>query len=83
MQISNFVPGVNGAVQAAVVEYKGLNVTLTDQGYLIKADEAKATHDSYYDLTDVDITIDRDCTHFSGSFSTKVSRHEFSGNIFN
>ncbi len=49
---------------------------------LIKADEAKATHDSYYDLTDVDITIDRDCTHFSGSFSTKVSRHEFSGNLF-
>ena len=36
-----------------------------------------------YDLTDVDITIDRDCTHFSGSFSTKVSRHEFSGNLFN
>ena len=83
MQISNFVPGVNGAVQAAVVEYKGLNVTITDQGYLIKADEAKATQGSYYDLTDVDIAVDRDCSHFSGSFSTKVSRHEFSGNLFN
>lgn len=83
MQISDFVPAANGAVQAAVVEYKGLNVMITDQGYIIKADQAKATHDSYYDLTDVDVTIDRDCTHFSGSFSTKVSRHEFSGNLFN
>ncbi len=82
MQISNFVPGVNGIVQAAVVEYKGLNVTVTEQGYLIKADQAKATQGSNFDLTDVDITIDRDCTHFSGSFNTKVSRHEFSGNLF-
>ncbi len=82
MQISNFVPGVNGAVQAAVVEYKGLNVTITDDGYLIKSDLAKATQGGSFDLTDVDVTIDRDCTHFSGSFSTKVSRHEFSGNLF-
>ena len=82
MQISNFVPGVNGAVQAAVVEYNGLKVTLTDQGYLIKADEAKASQGTYYDLTDVDITIDRDCSHLSGSFNTKVSRHEFSGDLF-
>ena len=82
MQISNFVPGVNGAVQAEVVEYKGLNVTITDAGYIIKADEAKATQGSYYDLTDVDVTIDRDCSHFSGSFNTKVSRHEFSGDLF-
>jgi hypothetical protein len=76
------VPGVNGAVQAAVVEYKGLNVTITDAGYIIKADQAKSTQDSYYDLIDVDVTIDRDCTHLSGSFNTKVSRHEFSGNLF-
>jgi hypothetical protein len=82
MQISNFTPGVSGIVQAAVVEYKGLNVTVTDQGYLIKADQAKATQGSNCDLTDVDVTIDRDCTHFSGSFNTRVSRHEFSGNLF-
>ena len=82
MQISNFIPGVNGGVHAEVVEYKGLNVTITDQGYLIKADEAKATQGSYYDLTDVDIAVDRDCSHFSGSFNTKVSRHEFSGDLF-
>ena len=83
MQISNFIPGVNGAGQAAVVEYKNLNVTINGQGYLIKANEAKSTlDDRYYDLTNVDITIDRDCTHFSGSFNTKVSRHEFSGNLF-
>ena len=82
MQISDFVPGVNGAVQAAVVEYKGLNVTITDQGYIIKSDQAKATQGGYYDLTDVDITIDRDCSHLSGSFNTKVSRHEFSGDLF-
>ena len=82
MQISNFVQGVNGAVQAAVVEYNGLKVTITDQGYLIKADGAKATQGTHYDLTDVDVTIDRNCSHFSGSFNTKVSRHEFSGNLF-
>jgi hypothetical protein len=83
MQISNFIPGVNGAGQADIIEYKNLNVTITDKGYLIKADEAKSTlDDRYYDLTNVDITIDRDCSHFSGSFNTKVSRHEFSGNLF-
>lgn len=82
MQISDFVPAANGAVQAAVVEYKGLNVMITDQGYIIKADQAKATQGSYYDLTDVDIAVDRDCSHFSGSFNTKVSRHEFSGDLF-
>ena len=83
MQISNFIPGVNGAGQADIIEYKNLNVTITDHGYLIKADEAKSTlDDRYYDLTNVDITIDRDCSHFSGSFNTKVSRHEFSGNLF-
>ncbi len=83
MQISDFVPDVNGAVQAAVVEYKGLNVTITDQGYIITADQAKATQgNSYYDLTDVDITIDQNCSHFSGSFDTKVSHHEFTGNLF-
>lgn len=83
MQISNFILGVNGAEQADIVEYKNLNVTITDQGYLIKADEAKSSlDDRYYDLTNVDITIDQDCSHFSGSFNTKVSRHEFSGNLF-
>lgn len=82
MQISDFVPAANGAVQAAVVEYKGLNVMITDQGYIIKADQAKATQGSYYDLTDVDIAVDRDCSHLSGSFNTKVSRHEFSGDLF-
>ena len=83
MQISNFIPGVNGAGQADIIEYKNLNVTITDKGYLIKADEAKSTlDDRYYDLTNVAITIDRDCSHFSGSFNTKVSRHEFSGNLF-
>jgi len=82
MQISNFIPGVNGGVQSEVVKYNGLKVTVTDQGYVIKGDEAKATQGSFYDLTNVDITIDRDCSHFSGSFNTKVSRHEFSGDLF-
>lgn len=82
MQISAFVPGVNGAVQEAVVEYKGLKVTITEDGYIISANQAHATQGGYYDLTDVHVTIDRDCNHFSGSFNTKVSQHEFQGNLF-
>lgn len=83
MQISNFIPGVNGMGQVEVVAYKDLDVTITSQGYIIKSDVAKSSlNDSYYDLTDVNVTIDNDCTHFSGSFKTKVSRHEFSGNLF-
>ena len=85
LETTEFAGNDYGTSRRLVTELldKGLNVMITDQGYIIKADQAKATHDSYYDLTDVDVTIDSDCTHFSGSFSTKVSRHEFSGNLFN
>ena len=82
MQISAFVPGVNGAVQEAVVEYKGLDVAITDEGFNISADQAHATQGNYYDLTDVHVTIDWDCNNLSGSFKTKISQHEFHGNLF-
>lgn len=82
MQISDFVLGVDGDVQASTVEYKGLNMTITELGYIISAPQATATQGSYYNLTDVNVTIDRECTHFFGSFKTGVSRHQFQGNLF-
>ena len=82
LMIMGFVFDVNGEEHESPVTYNNLEVTITDEGYIISADQASSNQGTSYDLTDVNIIIDEECEHISGSFKTTVSRHEFSGNLF-
>ena len=82
MQISNFIPDTNGAIQATTVEYEGLNVTPTHLGYVITADEVESSYSGFYSIKDVHFTLDAECNVISGTY--KVNGHDFtvSGNLF-
>lgn len=82
LQISNFIPDTNGTIQAATVEYEGLNVTPTHLGYVITADEVESSYSGFYSITDVNFTLDAECNVINGTY--KVNGHDFtvSGTLF-
>lgn len=82
MQITNFISNLNGAVEAAEVQYNGLNVTPTKTGYRITADKVESSYNGFYILTDVDFTIDNQCQRINGSFMSNGLKHVVDGGLF-
>ena len=84
MSISNFMSNMNGAVDAAEVQYKDLNLTLTPTatGYIVTADEVESNYKGYYTLTDVHFILDNQCQVLSGSFKCNDLEYTVSGTLF-
>lgn len=84
LQISNFIPDTNGAVQASVIGYKNLKVTPTATGYVITGNDAEPLDPVYSSLSvsDLNFVIDNQCLTISGTFS--INKHTFnvSGPLF-
>ena len=82
MRISNFMSNLNGAVDAAEVQYNGLTLTPTTSGYTITADEVESNYKGFYTLTDVNITLSTQCQTMSGSFKCNGINYEINGGLF-
>lgn len=75
-QIGNFIPDTNGSVQATVIQFDGITVTPTTTGYIFTAEEAESSsHKGIYTITNLNIIVDNQGQHMSGSF--KVGNHTF------
>ena len=82
MQITNYVPDTGGSIQATLLEYSGLTVTPTVWGYKITADEAECVQSSYYNISDLDITLSSNCWLISGSYKIKNHIYTLSGKLY-
>ena len=83
MSISNFIPNLNGAVEAPEVQYSDLTLTPTATGYIVTADEVESTnYKGNYTLTDVNFFINAQCQVLSGSFKCKDLEYTVSGTLF-
>ena len=84
MSISNFISTLNGSVDAAEVQYKDLDITVTPTttGYIVTADEVESNYKGYYTLTDVHFVLDNQCKVINGSFKCNGLEYTVSGTLF-
>ncbi len=82
MQISNFAPNINGSVQAATIEYKGLKLTPTATGYTVSAAEVESSYSGYYTITDLNFVLDGDGRIIDGSFKCADLDFKVAGYMF-
>lgn len=82
LQISNYVPDTGGAIQASVLEYNGLNVTPTNDGYVITADEAECIQAEYYNIQDLEVHITLNGMLINGSFKIRNHTYQLNGYLF-
>jgi len=83
LQISNFIPNTSGSVQASLIEYDGLAVTPTLDGYHVTADSVPSSYSSYYAITDLDINLTDNGKVVSGSFTANEHVYTLNGKLFN
>lgn len=77
-RIGNFIADTNGTIQATAIDYNGVKITPTMTGYLVTADEVASNMSGYYKITDLNIIIDNQGQHMSGSF--KVGNYTYNIN---
>ena len=82
LQISNFIPNLNGTIEAQEVQYNGLTVTPTATGYKITSEEAESSYKGFFKLTDVDFTLNEQCMVIDGSFKCNDLEFKVTGNLF-
>lgn len=82
MKVSNFMSTLSGAVDVPEVQYNGLTVTPTVDGYKIVADEALSNYNGFYTLTDVDFTLNEQCMTINGTFKCNGLEYKVSGPLY-
>lgn len=82
MQITNFISNMNGAVDAQEVQYEGLTVTPTTEGYKITADRVESNYKGFYTLTDVNFNLYYQCLQIDGTFKCNGLTYNISGSLF-
>jgi len=82
MRISDFIPAVNGTIAARIIEYKGIKMTPTTTGYIFTADELQSNASGSYDITDLNITVDRQGQHMSGTFKCNGNNFTVDGDAW-
>ena len=82
MKISNFIPNINGAVEASEIQYSGLKLTPTTTGYVITADEAESSYKGFYTITDLNFVVDNQCRNINGSFKCNGLIITVNGSLF-
>lgn len=76
LQINNFIINTTEEIEADVVQFQGLPMTPTPNGYTISTERAHSTYGGDYVITDVNIVISSQCQSISGSFKCNGHRIE-------
>ncbi|MBQ9555910.1 MAG: hypothetical protein IJV05_06775 [Muribaculaceae bacterium] len=83
MQISNFMSSLgSGVIDAAELQYNGLNVLHTPTGYVITADEVESSYKGFYTLTDVHFELDDQCRVIEGAYKCNGLDFKVNGDLF-
>lgn len=82
MEVTSFIPDTGGAIQASVLDYEGLKVTITPDGYHITAPEAICKQATYYNVTDLDVNVTDDGMYINGSYKMKDNTYKMTGRLF-
>lgn len=82
MQINNFIANLSGVVEDDLIQFQGLPMTPTTDGYTITADRAEATYGGHYTITDVNLIISSQCKAINGSFKYNGYKISIAGSMF-
>lgn len=82
MRVSNFAPNIAGAIEAEEIQYDGLTVTPTANGYTITASQAESSMRGFYTITDLNIELTSQCRIISGSFKCGGLNFTITGDLF-
>lgn|GEM_PF-1017152 len=80
LQIASLLDG-SGATLSSLAEYEGLTFTPTTTGYKVKASKVSPVSGNY-DLTNVDLWMDRQGRNIEGSFVCNGCTYTVSGTMF-
>ena len=83
MIINNLIPNLNGTIEAQEIQYNGLTLTPTTDGYTITADQAESSYKGFYTITDVNFVISSQCRTINGSFKCNGLEFRVNGPLFN
>ena len=83
MSISNFTPNTVGSIEANEIQYDGLTMTPTADGYTITASEVEPTnYRASYIITDLNFTLSNQGQVINGSFKCNDLEYTVSGTLF-
>ena len=82
MRISNFMANTSGAVDAGDIQYTGITMTPTADGYTITASEVESSYKGQYTITDLNATLDNQAKVFNGTFKCNGLDYSISGKLF-
>jgi len=71
-----------GVVEDDLIQFQGLPMTPTTDGYTITADRAEATYGGHYTITDVNLIISSQCKAINGSFKYNGYKISIAGSMF-
>lgn len=82
MQINNFVPDTTGTPLTDFIQFQGLTMSPTVEGYKITADRTESIYGSPCTITDVDIVISGQCRDINGTFKCNGYKFRIAGPLF-
>ena len=82
MRISNFMANTSGAVDAGDIQYTGITMTPTADGYTITASEVESSYKGQYTITDLNATLDNQAKVFNCTFKCNGLDYSISGKLF-
>lgn len=83
MSISNFTPNTVGSIEANEIQYDGLTMTPTADGYTITASEVEPTnYRGNYIITDLNFTLSNQGQVINGTFKCNDLEFKVTGDLF-
>ena len=83
LRIYNLTSNLNNVVDAPEVNYEGLTMTATTEGYKVTATSVESNVRGFYTLTDVDFTLDGQAQIINGTFKCNGLKFTITGSMFN
>ena len=82
MVIFNFIPNTAGSIEVSEIQYDGLQMTVTPDGYTITASEVEPTnYKGTYIITDLNITLTHQARNINGTFECNDLEFKVMGNL--
>ena len=83
MKISNFTPNIAGSIEANEIQYDGLTMTPTADGYVITASEVEpSNYKGNYIITDLNINLSNQGKLINGTFKCNDLEFKVTGDLF-
>ena len=83
LRMSNFTPNTAGSILSSEIQYEGLTMTPTAEGYTVTASELESTtYKGIYIITDLNFTLSNQGNVINGTFKCNGLDFKVTGNLF-